>query len=576
METMSPYMQLWLIVSILLYPVKSQRIAVIGGGISGTFVTRYLTEFDTGCAFESITLFDPLPLGEVVTENSSGKDDSWQGSRVSTLQFNDGRIIELGASIMTDKFVLIKEMAAAGNLTLQPPFATGLDEPGLRDGMLIYNGKGDFALNNANTTSFSQMISLFWRYNLDLFRLNRAMKDAMAKFSDLEALIASPRHFFRSPSEMWGAVTLDSLVRTSLAEYCRRLWISDDLPFWRRAIYGQGSLQRELLSATNLVNYNQDCSQVNALTGLASFSVVSAETFSIAGGNVKLISTAWDQALQRRRNQCPGGDDSIRHDFRAISTVIGSLEGFEFYGEDSSSIGDFDIVILAAPISMARINFLVKSHVDASVLQQMPLSGLIENQEDSTTPFGHEGHSPLPHALPAAITRTYTAVVTTIVTNATLQLDHFGIDLDHIPRGIYMTPMGKAAEHNVTSISQISAKKGMFKVFSTQYLSRKVLESFFGPNVVRSHEKRWGGRHGGATPDYQGGGESTSFLLFDGATGFHGHTRYGTLYYPIALEHTLACIESSAMGAKVVAKLIAKRLGWIGSVPTEVGMGDEL
>ena len=53
-----------------------------------------------------------------------------------------------------------------------------------------------------------------------------------------------------------------------------------------------------------------------------------------------------------------------------------------------------------------------------------------------------------------------------------------------------------------------------------------------------------GGRHGGATPDYQGSGESTEFLLFDGATGFHGHTKAGTLYYTNSLEHSVACIET--------------------------------
>ena len=39
-------------------------------------------------------------------------------------------------------------------------------------------------------------------------------------------------------------------------------------------------------------------------------------------------------------------------------------------------------------------------------------------------------------------------------------------------------------------------------------------------------------------------GESTEFLLFDGATGFHGHTKAGALYYTNSLEHSVACIET--------------------------------
>ena len=44
---------------------------------------------------------------------------------------------------------------------------------------------------------------------------------------------------------------------------------------------------------------------------------------------------------------------------------------------------------------------------------------------------------------------------------------------------------------------------------------------------------------------------------------FHGHTTSGALYYPNAMELTFACIELSAMGAKAVAKLVARRLEWI-------------
>ena len=79
----------------------------------------------------------------------------------------------------------------------------------------------------------------------------------------------------------------------------------------------------------------------------------------------------------------------------------------------------------------------------------------------------------------------------------------------------------------------------------------------------------------GATPDYRGRGDATDFLLYDGATGFSGHTDGAALYYPNAMELTFACIELSAMGAKAVAKLAAKRLGWI-KLPKVSNMGEEL
>ena len=70
---------------------------------------------------------------------------------------------------------------------------------------------------------------------------------------------------------------------------------------------------------------------------------------------------------------------------------------------------------------------------------------------------------------------------------------------------------------------------------------------------------------GGATPNYLGGqGYTTDFLLYDGATGFEGHSSSGALYYPNAMEQSsLSSMEISAVGAKAVAKLIAKRLNMI-------------
>jgi len=84
----------------------------------------------------------------------------------------------------------------------------------------------------------------------------------------------------------------------------------------------------------------------------------------------------------------------------------------------------------------------------------------------------------------------------------------------------------------------------------------------FGSNHKVEYVQFWGGPHGGATPDYQGQGLATNFLLYDGATGFSGVTSSGALYYPVAMEQSsLACMEIAATGAKAVAKLVAERVG---------------
>jgi hypothetical protein len=180
-----------------------------------------------------------------------------------------------------------------------------------------------------------------------------------------------------------------------------------------------------------------------------------------------------------------------------VATVVGSLEGFEVYTKDGTNLGTYDIMVLATPLAMARVEFLVKSTMDPSILQPMPLGGLIQNDDGPTKiPGDHEGHHTLPRNLPEGATRTYTQVVTTIVRHAELQVSYFHIDPQHSPRAIYMTKLGKTREHNVTSIAQISSSDGVYKVFSSQPLTLTTLQNLFGPAVEVEYEKVWGGGYG--------------------------------------------------------------------------------
>lgn len=480
----------------LFQPSFSVRIGIIGGGISGTFTTKYLIDHDTDCFLEELTIFDPSPsLGELTTKDKVSDPDN-QGSRVGSYQFSDGRIVELGASILTDRFRLIIEMAEGGDLTVGPPFATGLPEENMRNGMAIYNGFGDVLFNTANSSTFHD---LAWRYNVDLFKIYRITSTVINRFDKLQHMLnATDDHFFESPVAMWKAVRLMSFVQMSIDQLCDRLWLPKEIPWWRRILFsGQGSLRTELLESMMLVNYNQGNSQINALAGLASFSATShSKVHSIAGGNAAVIHSAFDQARSNRAKKCPEKADIVSHSSQKVETVVGSLEGFEVYAADGTMVGEYDILILATPLSMARIEFLVKSSTDQSILQPMPLGGLVENQEDTVVPDDHEGHLPLPHHLSEAAIRTYTQVVTTLVRHAELQVGYFNIDPAKAPRGIYMTRNGKAAEHNVTAIAQISSKDGVYKVFSSQPLPLETLRLFFGSPVEVEHEKVWGGKFG--------------------------------------------------------------------------------
>jgi prenylcysteine oxidase/farnesylcysteine lyase len=236
------------------------------------------------------------------------------------------------------------------------------------------------------------------------------------------------------------------------------------------------------------------------------------------------------------------------------------LNTIELFSNDHF-LGEFEVVVLAAPIQQARVEFFVRSLMDSAVLLPMSFK-LLDTENAEPT---EDGRPQMPHPLPDVATRPYTKVVTTLVSHGDLNATWFGLTTKALPRAIYTTETGKVAESNITAISQITPE-GTYKVFSSEKLSESLLQNLFGANHRVEFIKVWGGNHGGATPDYKGQGVTMDYLLFDSGFGLKGRDVDGSaLYYVNAIEGSMACMELSAIGAKSVAKLVAKRLGLIES-----------
>jgi len=569
----SKFACLWL--SLLFLAVtKAQRIAVIGGGISGAFAAKYLADYNAdACKLEGITIFDPVAVAETVTLDQN-PDDDWQGSRISSLRLNDGSILELGASVLFKGFHLVVDMMRGDtDLKVGPPFDRGddVEDPDLRKGMGVYNGDGEWSLLTTSAPGFLNKLSVLYRYNFDLLKLSRVSKQAQEAFASIPALLASahPDTFFESPDAIWQAIGLLKGVHSSFDQLLDVIGLQSELSWWRKFLPFQGSLRKELLTAINLVNYNQDNAGVNGIVGLGSFAASSGGLFSITGGNQQIIKSAVKQATAKSNQQCQ--TPLVEEVSKRVTTVVGGLDGLALY-DGTNELGIFDIVVLAAPLQHARIEFLVQSNFDSAILHPMPLGGLVNTEEQA---IDHEGHRVMAQPVVESATRPYTQVVTTVVRNATINAEYFELPESSLPRSIVMTNAGKAALHGITAITQISSA-GVYKIFSSDKLDASVLVQLFGPGNMVEFVKLWGGPHGGATPDYQGQGTATNFLLYDAAVGLKGHTFSGALYYTSAMEQSsLSCMELCAVGAKAVAKLVAQRVGLINSREEEV-LRDEL
>ena len=178
--------------------------------------------------------------------------------------------------------------------------------------------------------------------------------------------------------------------------------------------------------------------------------------------------------------------NAIQHICKRVTTVIGNLEGMEVFF-DMESLSQFDVVILAAPIQQSWIAFLIWIDKDSAALHDMPLFvDMIDMEEREVEDL----HNLRPTKLPDSMTWPYTQVVTTVVSNATLDAHHFYLNMEDLPRGIYMTENGNA--RNMASPRLVKSRQ----MESTRSLAAnhwtKQLLKFYSSQVMRLFTSRFG------------------------------------------------------------------------------------
>jgi len=241
---------------------KDIKIAIIGGGISGSFTAKYLADYDDECLLD-ITIFDP-PSDETAQQSGS----SVQGSRVSSLKRDDNSVVELGASIVFDGNKLVLEMIDGDDelVKVAPhsprPLVEGQVDDAINKGMGIYNGNSDenpWSLVVANMTSDEVRNTLLWRYNLDLWRVNRATNNALSSFDLIYDFLDSTNEhtFFESPNDVWRAAGLSYAASVSFDDYLDKIGVSSSMSWWRSLLSDQGIARSELYTAMNICNNNQ-------------------------------------------------------------------------------------------------------------------------------------------------------------------------------------------------------------------------------------------------------------------------------------------------------------------------------
>ncbi|EJK70915.1 hypothetical protein THAOC_07687 [Thalassiosira oceanica] len=591
------------------------------------------------CALDEIVVFDVSPPpgsdpeaagGPLIRSSSDPRPPTRQGPRVASVTLADGSTVELGASIVYGGNRLVVEMMDGDpeNLERGEPMNTGKRDPedGSEEepsGLGIYDGEGRWALDTASLFPYlprplrriAVPLYTLWRYNLDYLRLRRAVADAVASFEHIYAMLndtSSDVTYFPGPAEMWEAVGLDGPSRVSYGDLLDALGVSRcDGPRLPGAGMPPGRAPG-----------GHDDQHVRAGPGRDERPRRAGVSRARGGG-----------ALQRRRGEpqadgvgqarrsydgsdCGpdgGGGDRVRWHTATVGSVVGTEDTLDVYSEDGDLLGQFDAVILATPLQQARIDFLVESPggLDGSVLHPMPLAGLHPNldPDDDGERGGEGGGGEGRRSESNEHGRRLFAPPSPRRDRPLRRLRrHHRRQQRHVqrvaprpspagpwPRTILVTARGRDLE-GISTLTILSKARGLVKTFSTRELGLEKRTELFGPDHVVEYEQAWGGRdsgrHGGSVPSFAGGrprDDSMPYLLYDGGShwgraggdGDSGSPRRRhagpALYYANAVEGSAAAIEISAIGARSVAKLLARRLGMIGPGSGGGGEGrDEL
>ncbi len=304
---------------------KKKKVAIIGGGVGGSFTAKFISDYDKGCStIDSITIYEPYSIISNYGDGESKSNDTntiipyeyeyeyeeekkansqhqhqqqnkkkhrQQGPRTASVQLSDGTIVELGASILFNGNKLAVEMLENDDSLVAIEPLSGNDQSSSdekKEGMGIYNGKitpastgeGEeeeaaaaklvWPLYTSNMTKEETTKAMLWRYNLDLYRIDKATNKALASFEKIYDLLETGKDetgeefAYKSPNDLWAKVGLKHAALTSLDDFLDEIGVAKDyVPWWKRFLLGsQGLVRDELFAPMNICNNNKNNAQM--------------------------------------------------------------------------------------------------------------------------------------------------------------------------------------------------------------------------------------------------------------------------------------------------------------------------
>lgn len=290
-------------------------VCIIGAGDSGASTAYFLRDF----------------VKEDEVEIQMFEKNDHIGGRASDFLF-EGQVIEAGASIVQDSNRYFIHSAARLGLEMKKAGTDPDDTFGIFDGT-------DFIFKES-PWQIATLAKLFWKFGMDLFRMNNLVKDFVKKFTHIYE-IQDQGKAFHTPEELYETVGVYNLTQQTLAHFLESNGIKP-------------ALINEFATAINRVNYGQN-STLNGFAGLVGLAGSGSELQYLEGGNKQLFEQMIDTS------------QAIVHLNTEVTRIVGTTAPYKII---TSKAKEFtcDAVVVAAPFELSRIQ------IESEIADQLELT----------------------------------------------------------------------------------------------------------------------------------------------------------------------------------------------------------
>ncbi|KAJ2649397.1 hypothetical protein IWW40_003244 [Coemansia sp. RSA 1250] len=364
----------YLVLAEIVGAASSRRVAIVGAGAAGSSAAYFIQE--------ELLAYGEQPADIHVFERSSLVGGR---ARVGTVEYNNNTLyFEQGASMFISKNLHLMEMASKFNLTLCKHPCTyakgGGDDATVKllESSLgsygIWNpedlhGNGRWIVGPGSEWRILNVVKALWRYSGfgDHSHVQKRTKTAVDEFLQSYKAFNDNTTIYST----WEEYLSDKpLLQSSLYYSAYEYYLSANEGVRRRFL-------EEVVSLATRVNYMQDIDKVNTLGAHISMAAGSDVAYSIAGGNYQIFK------------HMLASSESHLHLNTSITEIRRKNTGkYTVLTQSNGEHDDFDLVIIAAPLSLANISISDTKYQDHTEYMHMYVTFAIGTLRSDLFPKG--------------------------------------------------------------------------------------------------------------------------------------------------------------------------------------------